>query len=793
MNGPRHRAGWWLLLVPVLAVGLARLRFDADVLNLLPAHLPEVRGLQLHQRYFAPDAELVLTVAAADAEAAEQAARLLAGALGREPRLVASVFWQPPGAEDPDAAAELLAWLWLNQPPDAFQALADRLDPARLTADLAAVRERLAVSFSPAELGRLSYDPLELGTLPDAASRTGFDAGAGRLTSGDGTFRLVLVEPATDQRGFARASAWLEAVRTRVRQVQESPEWPGGVAVGFTGPPAFVAEAAAGMRSDLTQSVTGSLAAILGLFWLVHRRWGPLLWLGLCLQGVLLGTAALGGLLLGTFNLVSLGFAAILLGLTVDYGLVLYQEARHRPGASPAELRRLTRRAIWGSALTTAAAFALLMWGGLPGLGQLGLLVAVGVVLGAAVMRHLYLPWVCRQMVATATAPAAEPAADAAPPDRWTRRFARPVTAALLVAGSFVLARHWPPVDHSTRPLGPRNSPAEQAMKALELRLPEAASGLLVLVTGTTPEEVRQRLETLHARLEAARQRGELAGFELPLALWPNPAHQAANLPCARALVERRETLLAALERAGFSAEAGALATRVFAAWERQLTQAPPLWPEGAAARWWLGRCAARTPEGWLAAGTVFGATRSPAVTAEAGEGVMICGWPLLGEALLRHVETRLGWLTAGLVLVVAGCLRLTFGRWAAVGWSFASVAFGLFLLLGLMALAGGSWNLMNLTAVPLLLGAGVDYSIHVQLALRGAGGRFAPGQHPTGRALLLCAATTVAAFGSLATSSNAGLAGLGAVCAAGVAAQAVSALYFLPAWAYPARRHPGT
>jgi predicted RND superfamily exporter protein len=46
-----------------------------------------------------------------------------------------------------------------------------------------------------------------------------------------------------------------------------------------------------------------------------------------------------------------------------------------------------------------------------------------------------------------------------------------------------------------------------------------------------------------------------------------------------------------------------------------------------------------------------------------------------------------------------------------------------------------------------------------------------------------LCAATTATGFGSLGLSSNAGLASLGQVCAAGLISCYVAAVYLLPAW----------
>lgn len=791
----RSRHWWWLALVP-LALGLGRLRFDADVLNLLPPELPEVRGLQLHQRYFAPDAELLVTVSAPDADAAARAAQRVAETLRAEHALVAAAHWRPPWWEHPTAPAELLAWLWLNQPPAELAALAGRLALPQLAGHLENVRERLATSMSPAELGRLANDPLGFSALPAGDLQVDRARAEEGFAARDGTFRLVLVTPSPAWRGFARAADWLTQVRARLDRLRSAPDWSAEVSLGFTGPPAFAAEAAAGMRTDLRRSVAGTLGVILILFWLAHRRWTPLLWLVALLQVVLVGTAALGGLLVGTLNLVSLGFAAVLLGLCVDYGLVLYQEARHRPEAPPAQIRRWASRAIWGSALTTAAAFALLLLGGLPGLGQLGLLVALGVLLGAAVMLHVYLPLVCRprgsgarahppEFAATTQLPAAEHAGF------WTRRLAWPVTIGLLVLGAVLLARRWPAVDHTTQPLGPRDSAAETAMRELENRLGRGRDSLLVLVAGSEPGQVRERLTRLDARLKALQEQGVIAGFELPLALWPAPETQVVNLPTARELAQQAGSVLATLSAAGFSTEVVAFARAVFEAWQRLAAQTPPVWPEGEAARWLLGRAVARTPEGWLALGAVHGAAAA-AVREPADEaaGILMTGWSRLGEAVLRHVETRTAWLLAGLGVTVALCLRLTLGGWGAVVRSFAALAFGVWLLLGFMAAAGWSWNLMNLTALPLLLGAGVDYSIHVQLALRRHQGRVAALHRTTGRALLLCAGTTVAAFGSLAGASNAGLASLGAVCAVGVAAQAVSALYFLPAWTYAARRH---
>ncbi len=95
----------------------------------------------------------------------------------------------------------------------------------------------------------------------------------------------------------------------------------------------------------------------------------------------------------------------------------------------------------------------------------------------------------------------------------------------------------------------------------------------------------------------------------------------------------------------------------------------------------------------------------------------------------------------------------------------------------------GWSWNLLSLVALPLLLGTSVDSTIHMQLALRRHHGERWAVWRTTGKALLLCAAANVAGFGSLAWSSNRGLASMDLVCAVGVGCVLTVCVGLLPAW----------
>ena len=213
------RARVWLgllLLLLLLALGWGRLRFDAEILNLLPANLPVVQGLKLHQNNFFNARELLITVSAPDADQTETAARNFALALRAQTNLAAAVHWQPPWLEQPAQSAELIAWLWFNQPPEFFGALTNQLAATNLPHLLAESREALATSLSPADIARRSYDPFNLTQLPASLSGSAPSFGDGQETfaSSDGTFRVMFVQATSDLAGYKSCIAWHPTSRT---------------------------------------------------------------------------------------------------------------------------------------------------------------------------------------------------------------------------------------------------------------------------------------------------------------------------------------------------------------------------------------------------------------------------------------------------------------------------------------------------------------------------------------------------------------------------------------------------
>jgi predicted RND superfamily exporter protein len=792
---------WWLLLLVPIIAGLARLHFDVEILDLLPVNVPAVQGLKIFQQHFTNARELIVTVRAPDRDTAEQAAKSIAKCLQGETNLVADVTWQPPWLEHPGQIAELIAYLWLNQPPEQFANLTAKLSETNLSSVLTATRDQLATTLSPNEIAQLSYDPFGLTRLPEnvAGTVSGFGSGQELFASADGTFRIIFVKARSELNGYRECTDWFNAMKRSISAALPSSK---EMQIGYTGRPAFVAEISGSMKHDIMLSVGGTSFIIAILFWLAHRRIQPVLWLLALLALILAATLALGGLIFGAINVVSMGFAAILLGLAVDYAVVHYQEALAHPDRSIPEVRHAIAPSIFWAAVTTISAFLVLNFGGLPGLAQLGSLVGIGVALSAGVMIFAFLPPLFPDRMQLETGRDALPRVQAdrqvGPAENGGNSFAITVstlrakivfavTAILILFCAVILLSGLPKMDASANALRPRNSQAYATLDAVKINLGQKREPLWLVISGRDESDVAKKLDAVLPALNAAVSNQTLSGFTLPNALWPRPEFQSANRVNALSLVARGDALRAAALTNGFSEDALGLAKNILETWQRAAASTNVFWPTNPLCSWIFEKLAAREPENIFAVGFLFPSTNATSfVQLDAQlprDGVWLSGWELLGGTVLAAVKKNLWKLLlpmAGLILL---SLWLAFRRFTEMFFSLGILFLSGLCLLAVMKICGWQWNLLNLMALPLILGTGVDYSIFMQLTLRRCHGDLQLAHRSVGRALLLCGGTAIAGFGSLGLSSNAGMSSLGRVCAVGIGGNMLISVFLLPVW----------
>ncbi len=787
-NGKARRWRWVVLagLLLCVAIGLSRISFNVDIMRMLPANLRQVRSLSLFLKNFAPSTELIITVEAPTADAAEKTADEIADRLGAMPQLVRRADARPPWEKRPIDLSEMLSYLVLNQPPETVRALAAKLSVGQVPVTLQSTLDKLTNSVSPQEIGLLSYDPFDL-VGPLTASLASSNGQQSEFASSDGTFHVVYVQAARSLGNYQDAIAWIDAIRA------STAPWQGrdGCRLGFTGEPAFVASISASMQRDMTSSGAVTLAVIALIFWAVYRQLRPLIELQAMLVVIFLVTLGAAGLFFDQLTVIGVGCAAIMIGLSVDYGYFVFQRARHHQGTLRELQGQCFHYIIW-TAGTTAAAFFALNVSSLPGLAQLGNLVGVGVIVGAGVMLTVFAPLILRRQRSEGErAPSAVERLVISP--RFYRVGAWMTFALVLLLLGGLVGKGFPGADFSAKPLRPRHDEADDTMNRLTARLMGSEGEPLSLVVhGATVEQVRLRLVAAEAQLAAAQRRGEARSFRTALALWPDEANQRANLPILAALVKDAPRLRQALVAAGFKEDAFTLTDAMLNQWAAWSARPPPIWPDNTASRWILRRLAKYSDGQWFALGVVqpvpdHEKALDAAVT---GEGMDLTGWRLLTYELRQVVPREFTWAITGIIIAVVGLLAFAFRDARSVLVFVATTALVFLCLMGAMSLLGMRWNFFNLAALLLLLGTGTDYSILLLLALRRNGGDLPAARRELALVIALCATSASAGFGTISWANHLGLASLGQTCALGLLIDAAISIFLLPlAWS---ALHPG-
>lgn len=772
-----------LVLLPVVIAGFMRLRLETDILATLPSEVPEVRALKLLRDGFAGGSDLIIALEAEDESMSEELTTELAERLQKRTDLVKEVRWAQPMEAQAQSGAALLAWCVQNADPEKLKLTQARLEGDGAKAQLQKALQTVGNSLDAEKVQRASYDPLGLLDSLDTAAAGALEGSLFGLVSEDGAFRVLMVTPATGVGNYKAAGAWLVQMKAEVAQVIKDHT----VTVRYTGEPSFQAEIGAGIEKDMSSTIGMTEVFIALLFWIMFRRLKPLLWIqGLVMLSMVL-TLGFGGLIVGKLSIMSLGFAAIVLGIIVDYAVLIIQEARQHPQLDAGSLRKLAAPGIAAGACTTAVVFLSLLFSGLPGLAEMGLLVAIGVIVGLGVM-VFFAPKLAagKQMEqCLATGPA------------WhSHRGAAMIGTAVLVLGiaGVFASRGMPGFQTSAEALRPTKSEAMDTFQWVQERLGrDNEASLPILITGPSGD-LRARTETLGRKLDAAVKAGTLVRHMLPTMLVSDPKAQAANQAFTEWLVREQPRLEKEIDAAGFTEAGMALLRGLSSAWKAGGTET--------AAASILNRVLAtggRAEGAGMAPGegVVLASVSLPGtpglpdrvklaelqkiLTPETG--AWVAGWETLGGALSSLVRQDLNKQLLPIMGLIALTLFITFRRWRDLLLSVLLLAGGLGALAATMSLLGQGWNLASLAAIPLLLGTGIDYGIHILLALQRTGNDIRLVQATTGRAVFFSGMTTVIGFSSLFFAGNRGISSLGLACCLGTLWILMIVLWLLPHW----------
>src|SRR6266403_4792890 len=380
-------SGVAVLTIGCIAILAISLRLDSEVFNVLPGRFPSVQGLKIYDRDFEQTRQLTFALLCnpKDVDKLEEFAPVFAERLRQQPWCTRVLAGSPMSTADGIRDLQSIAVpLLLNLEPNAFRQTISVLQPDKIRDRLHRLREQIEAG-SPRPEFELSFDPLGVITpaLKPFAESTIIEQEQ-PLTSADRTMRVFLV--VTNQHSISAFECQRLMRRVNKFRAIAAEGWNGGpLQVLVTGRSAFASEISLSMRYDVVATLLGSVFLVGTIFFVGFRRWLPLLGMALCLLLSCLVALTLGQLLFGRLSMISVGFCAILVGLGVDFAILIigrYHQARSdgepHQQAIATSIAKLGRAVFFG-ALTTAVGFLALVLSGSMAFSELGVLIAIGI------------------------------------------------------------------------------------------------------------------------------------------------------------------------------------------------------------------------------------------------------------------------------------------------------------------------------------------------------------------------------------------------------------------------------
>ena len=238
--------------------------------------------------------------------------------------------------------------------------------------DFSELKKNLAQSFTRAKFASLRFNPLEP-----------------YIISQDRRHLLFLIAPPMPVDDFELATEFVNTVNKELAQLdQEIP----GVRHYLTGNAAVMRDDNIIVRQDMLRTTLIAFFLIMLLFAYSFRNLSSIVFAGLCLGVGLLWAFGTAYLMVGYLTVITAVFGAILLGLGIDYAILVlsrYTEERHRGHTIKESLDITliqTGKGIITGATATSLAFYSIASGSFRGGKEMGLISGTGIIIFVLVM-----------------------------------------------------------------------------------------------------------------------------------------------------------------------------------------------------------------------------------------------------------------------------------------------------------------------------------------------------------------------------------------------------------------------
>ena len=562
------------------------------------------------------------------------------------------------------------------------------------------------------------------------------------------------------------------------------------------------------LKKELITNFSVSLIGVLILFLLGFRRGVAIFYASFPLLVSPLLTLGLFSPFLGRLSESTGAFSAIILGLSIDFIILLYsrylEERNAGLGVQEALAKSLsyTGPGVFTSAVTTTAAYYALIFSDFRGVRELGFLTGTGILLSLGCAFFLFPALVAWREKAERKEKRFRPVSSFGMERLGLFALKAPSLVIFLCAAMTLATVAWAlqvKLNNDPRRLRPAGQPSLVLEARVQDKMEEGLDTIVVMARSQSAEEALEVQGILLNKFEqAVAENRAIPRYESLASFIPPPSQQKRNLEW----IERRadgivnparveKKLIEALREEGFRVEAfqpglkmlrEMLENREMLTWKQ--FQETPLRALGE--RFLQSKGDAFICASYLHVEPNFWVDPKGKAFLEKLKGVapdiQITGSKLVQKEL-EGLMTGESWrLLLIALLAVSGLIYLDFRSWRITLFSLLPVALSFIWTLGLMGMMGIDLNFMNLVVFTMVVGVGVDYGVYIlHRSSEGGMSQFETGLVQVSKGVVLAVLTTLVGFGSLVLSGYPGLQSMGLVALMGVGFSALIALTLLP------------
>lgn len=790
------------------------LKIETNVASLLPAHSKAAQDFQNALKDFgAFDFTLIVLEAGKehnDSSLIDAGTKLAKSLSSKE--FVKSVNYKLDSEVQSLMNEGATKWIVSLLTPDDFSEISRRIKPEEIEKQIRQLKARLIAVQSPKARKLLLEDPLDLSLvirkrLIHSSGPTKLNLSRGYFISDDGKMMLIVLKPQRSSADVKFAKRYIDFLDTCKKDFfKQNPDAAKEINISYAGSHIEALNDAALIKRDFKMTMISSFFMVMILFVLVYKRFDSMLFVGLPLAIGIVWTIGIVSLVIGRLTIVTVAFAAILVGLGIDFAIHIYgrfvEEMLKKDDFSSSIKAALgeTGIGIIAGATTTAFAFYGMLISSFNGFKELGFITGTGILTCMFAILITLPPLVYFRTLS--------PKGKILP--KHSSTFFVEKLSPLIIKNNLLIIIGFTLItlafafyavnikfEEDIRKLKQPSLTYIELKKRLSKSFEMPSNQIIAITEGKTLQEALQNNDRLYSNIIRASGEEKILSVDSLRTYLPSIESQKASRNFIRSLdtVEIKNNIMRFSKINGLSEKA-------FEPFFKRLDDMKSFAENGEfieidnihseILQNALTKFIAKTDSGYKTVTHIYppeGKWRNSVpseylsnIGRDAGK-TSFTGVAIISAALREILWKDFEYVVILVLLIVFVLIYSDFKKLSLSILSTTPVVIGAIWLLGCMELLGIKINAVNIAVVPMIIGIGVDNGIHLihryyESDLRSV---FDTLKH-TGRSMVMCSLTTIFGFGSLVTCNFKGMREMGLVSILGVSFCLIIAIVFIPA-----------